>query len=149
MIVPVIAYHKIDEPKDDIRLRGAFTSPKRFARQMGYLQKRGFVFYSASELIEHYLQRGKFPSKGIAVTLDDGWKDNYVNAFPILRRLGIKATIFLVPSCIGQISSKVVADGEGPRAHLSLSDIVEMSKHGIEFGSHYGEPPIAASALAG
>lgn len=136
MRAPVIAYHKIDFPSQDALVRGGFTPPKRFARQMRYLLKQGFVFYTASELIEYYLERGSFPPKGISLTFDDGWKDNYKNAFPVLRDLGIKATIFLVPSCIGQVSSKVVAEGEKGREHLSHDEIIEMSRYGIEFGSH-------------
>lgn len=136
MKIPVLAYHKIDYPSKDALVRGGFTPPKRFAVQMRYLLKQGFKFYTASELIEFYNENGIFPVKGITITLDDGWKDNYTNAFPILRDLGIKATIFLVPSCIGQISAKVVASGEGAREHLSANEIIEMSKAGIEFGSH-------------
>ena len=136
MRVPVLLYHKIDKPGRGILVRGGFTPPSRFARQMSYLKKRGFVFYTASELIDHYNEEGVFPSNGITLTFDDGWKDNYVHAFPVLKRLGIKATIFLVPSCIGQVSEKVMASGEGARAHLSNAEILEMSKHGIEFGSH-------------
>lgn len=136
MQAPVIAYHKIDEPTADIKLRGAFTSPKRFARQMNYLKKQGFTFYTASELIDFYRASGAFPVKAVTLTFDDGWKDNYTNAFPILRDLQIKATIFLVPSCVGQTTAKVVADGENAREHLSLGDIKEMSAFGIEFGSH-------------
>jgi len=136
MPVPVIAYHKIDEPTEDIKLRGAFTSPKNFAKQMRYLKKQGFEFYTASELIEFYRKNGAFPPKSVALTFDDGWKDNYTNAFPVLRDLQIKATIFLVPSCIGQTTAKVVGDGEGKREHLALADVLEMSKYGIEFGSH-------------
>lgn len=136
MEIPVIAYHKIDVPTKDIRVRGAFTSPKRFAKQISYLKKQGFVFYTASALIEYYLEHRRFPLKAITLTFDDGWKDNYTNAFPVLREHGIKATIFLVPSCIGQVSSKVVAEGESAREHLSREDITEMSRHGIEFGSH-------------
>lgn len=136
MIAPVIFYHKIDSPAPDSLVRGGFTPPARFARQMAYLKKQGYVFYTTSELIEHYRERSSFPSKGIALTFDDGWKDNYTNAFPILRRLGIKATIFLVPSCVGQTSAKALAAGEGARPHLSLEEIREMSRHGIEFGSH-------------
>src|SRR5712692_3602329 len=133
---PVIFYHKIDTPSHDSLVRGGFTPPARFARQMAYLKKDGFVFYTASELIEHFRDRGAFPPDGIAVMFDDGWKDNYTNAFPILRRFGIKATVFLVPSCIGEVSSKVVAEGEGPGAHLSREEIFEMARHGVEFGSH-------------
>src|SRR6476620_4433136 len=119
MRAPVLAYHKIDYPTPDILVRGGFTPPKRFARQMKYLLKQGYNFFTASELVEFYLENVKFPEKGISLTLDDGWKDNYQNAFPILKDLGIKATIFLVSSCIGQISAKVAAAGENAREHLS------------------------------
>jgi peptidoglycan/xylan/chitin deacetylase (PgdA/CDA1 family) len=136
MHAPILLYHKIDNPARDSLLRGAFTPPARFARQMAYLKKQGYVFYTASELVEHLRERGAFPSNAITLTFDDGWKDNYTNAFPVLRQLGIKATIFLVPSCIGQVSSRVQGEGEGARAHLSRDEILEMSEHGIEFGSH-------------
>ncbi|HKE57273.1 MAG TPA: polysaccharide deacetylase family protein [Pyrinomonadaceae bacterium] len=136
MLVPVLLYHKIDKPGDGVLVRGGFTPPARFARQLGYLKKQGFVFYTSSELVRHYREHGDFPRNGIALTLDDGWKDNYFNAFPILRQVGVKATVFLVPSCIGEVSSKAMAPGEKPRAHLSREEILEMSRWGIEFGSH-------------
>ncbi|MEP6719786.1 MAG: polysaccharide deacetylase family protein [bacterium] len=136
MFVPVIQYHKIDVPAGDALVRGGYTPPGRFAKQMHYLKKQGFDFYSASGLIEYYRERGSFPPRGITPTFDDGWRDNYTHAFPILRELEIKATIFLVPSCIGQVSSKAQAKGEGGRAHLLREEILEMSSHGIEFGSH-------------
>jgi peptidoglycan/xylan/chitin deacetylase (PgdA/CDA1 family) len=136
MQVPVIQYHKIDSPARDIRVRGGFTPPSRFRKQMMLMKKRGFVFYTASELIENFLAYGTFPENGVALTLDDGWEDNYTNAFQILRDLNIPATIFLVASCIGSESEKAVAEGERPRPHLSREQILEMSEFGIEFGSH-------------
>lgn len=135
-MIPVLAYHKIDEPTADVKIRGAYTSPKKFARQMSYLKKQNFTFYTAAELIDLYRTNGAFPKKSLALTFDDGWKDNYTFAFPILKDLGIKATIFLVPSCIGQTTATVVADGEAAREHLSKENILEMSEYGIEFGSH-------------
>lgn len=136
MIVPVIYYHKIDTPQPGSRVRGGYTPPRRFARQMAHLKRRGFDFYTASELVEWYSERGAFPPRSVVVTFDDGWKDNYTNAFPILRRLGVRATIFVVPSVVGRVTARVQADGEGPRAHLSREEILEMSAWGIEFGSH-------------
>jgi peptidoglycan/xylan/chitin deacetylase (PgdA/CDA1 family) len=135
-MVPVIQYHMIDEPSRSSRVRGGFTPPARFARQMRYLKAQGLTFYTAAELIDYYRGRGEFPRSGITVTFDDGCRDSYTNAFPVLRELGIKATIFLVPSVIGQISAKPLAQGEEARPHLSREEILEMAKHGIEFGSH-------------
>ena len=136
MQIPVLIYHKIDFLPSDVRIRGAFTSPRRFAKQIAYLKKKEFDFYTVSELVNFYKNNGKFPPKGIALTFDDGWEDNYTNAFPVLQKFGVKATIFLVSSCIGQTSAKVTPEGEGARAHLSQMQILEMSQYGIEFGSH-------------
>lgn len=136
MQIPVLLYHKIDLPTSDVRIRGAFTSPRKFARQIEFLKKKGFEFYTASELVRAFIANGEFPPKAIAITFDDGWKDNYLHAFPVLKKFGVKATIFLVPACIGQNTDRVTADGEGPREHLSEAEIAEMSRYGIEFGSH-------------
>lgn len=133
---PTIQYHKIDHPTPDVKIRGAYMSPRRFARQMSYLKRNGFVFYTASEFVTYFADNGRFPERGICITFDDGWKDNYLNAFPVIKDLGIKATIFLIPSCIGTTTDKATADGEGPREHMSEADIREMSAAGVEFGSH-------------
>lgn len=135
-MLPFLLYHKIDFPTADVKIRGAFTSVRRFEKQLSYLKRRDFTFYRASELVDHYNNYEKFPEKAISITFDDGWKDNYTNAFPVLKKFNIKPTIFLVSSCIGKFTDKVTADGEGNREHLSESDIREMSKFGIEFGSH-------------
>src|SRR5690606_38883764 len=131
-----LLYHKIDLPTPDVKIRGAFTAPRQFEKQISYLKRHSYNFYTASELVSHYSNYGSFPEKAIAITFDDGWKDNYINAFPILKKFSVKATIFLIPSVIGTTTDRVTAEGEGPREHLSKENILEMSDHGIEFGSH-------------
>jgi peptidoglycan/xylan/chitin deacetylase (PgdA/CDA1 family) len=136
MRAPVLLYHKIDRSPRDALLRGGYTRPARFARQISFLKKEGFVFRTASALVEGFRQRGEFSPNEVAITFDDGWRDNYENAWPILRQHGIPATIFLVTSCIGEVSRKAQGEGENARAHLLPEQILEMSKEGIEFGSH-------------
>jgi peptidoglycan/xylan/chitin deacetylase (PgdA/CDA1 family) len=136
MPIPVLLYHKIDKPAPDARVRGGYMPLGRFEKQMVYLKRQGFVFYTASKLVEHYREHGSFPPNALALTFDDGWKDNYTNAFPVLRRLQIPATIFIIPSCTGMVSAKAQAEGESGRAHLSREEILEMADQGIEFGSH-------------
>jgi len=135
-VVPVIQYHMIDVPPPGARVRGGFTPPRRFAKQMAYSKRRGFVFYTAGELTEYFRANGKFPERGITITFDDGCTDNYTNAFPVLKELGIKATMFVVPSCIGETNGKTLPAGEPPRPHFTREQMQEMNKFGIEFGSH-------------
>ncbi len=87
-------------------------------------------------MARYYLELRRFPERAVCVTFDDGWKDNYTYAFPILKKLEIPATVFVVPSCVGITTTVVTAEGEGSREHMSAEDIKEMSANGIEFGSH-------------
>lgn len=137
MLTPALLYHKISKPRRDSKVRGAFTPPQRFRRQLTYLKQQGFNFYTASELIQHFQSHGEFPARAVALTFDDGWQDNYSNAFPVLQELGIKATIFIIPSCIGQMSTPATTPaGDRGYPHLSREEILEMARAGIEFGSH-------------
>lgn len=137
MLTPALLYHKISKPRRDSKVRGAFTPPQRFRRQLTYLRKQGFDFYTASELIQHFQNHGEFPTRAVALTFDDGWQDNYTNAFPVLKELGIKATIFIIPSCIGQMSTAATTPaGDRGYPHLTREEILEMARAGIEFGSH-------------
>ena len=135
-VCPVLLYHKIDLPGPQSLIRGSFTPPRRFKRQMTYLKRKGFTFLTAADLVEHYLAHGEFPARTVAVTFDDGWRDNYLNAFPVLLELGIRATVFLVAGEVGKVSFRAVTKGEPARAYLTREQILEMDRHGIEFGSH-------------
>jgi peptidoglycan/xylan/chitin deacetylase (PgdA/CDA1 family) len=133
---PTLLYHKIDRPAADVKIRGAYTLPRRFAKQIAYLKKTGVKFYTAAGLVDAFIENGRFPENAVCLTFDDGWKDNFENAFPILKQFNVPATIFLVPACVGMTTDRVTAEGEGPREHLSKEDIREMAAWGIDFGSH-------------
>src|SRR5260221_7258028 len=135
--VPIIQYHMIDFPSPESRVRWGFTPPGRFARQMAHLKSHGFVFYTAAELIDYFREHRKFPVSALTITFDDGCRDGYTNAFPVLRRLGIRATMFIVPSCVGETNAKTLPEGEPPRPHLSRQEILEMSRVAIDLPSNH------------
>ena len=96
--VPILAYHRVlDVPDEnaypfDIELVSA--SVEQFTRQMAVLRK-SYHPITFETLLKH-LDAGEPPPRGsIIVTFDDGFVDNYRIAFPVLRKLGIPATIFL------------------------------------------------------
>ncbi|MBF1207219.1 MAG: polysaccharide deacetylase family protein, partial [Fusobacterium periodonticum] len=80
--------------------------------------------------------------KYIILTFDDGYKDNYDLAFPILKEFGFKATIFLMGSSTYN-EWDVKASGEKEFPLMSVDMIKEMQDYGIEFGAHtFNHPKI-------
>jgi peptidoglycan/xylan/chitin deacetylase (PgdA/CDA1 family) len=96
--VTILAYHRIldvdSEHKFPFDIELVSASIEQFTRQMEYI-KAHYQPITFSTLLE-YLDRGEKPPRGAAIiTFDDGFVDNYHNAFPVLKRLGLPATIFL------------------------------------------------------
>ena len=120
-VVPIIMYHRIDEGATLSKLS---VSPESFKRQMGFLERHNYNVVRLEELPD-LIKRGALPYKTIAITFDDGYENNYIEAYPVLKELGIAATIFISPGLIGR-------DG-----YLSWDQIIEMSESGIiSIGSH-------------
>lgn len=92
----ILVYHRVNDENDRF-FPGTPTAV--FAAQMDYLASNWSVL--ALEDAVEGLRGGGLPRNAIAVTFDDGYKDNYVNAFPILKRLSIPATVFLAVGSIG------------------------------------------------
>jgi len=72
----------------------------------------------------------------VILTFDDAYDDFFSNAFPVLDRLGFKATVFVVVDRIGKTSDWDEAKGFKPQRLLSLEQIRELHRHGVQFGSH-------------
>ena len=108
-------YHSIDEKEAP---SGMNTSPKKFEEQLQFMIHNGYKFYKISDI--NVAESGK----KAAITFDDGFANNYTQAFSILKKLNIPATIYLSPK-------KPDFD------YLSEEQIREMQESGlIEFGAH-------------
>ena len=97
--VAIIAYHHIGSEGDYPWSTRSVTTPE-FVRQMRYL-KNNFQIISLDELSASLRNFKDLPSKTAVVTFDDGYKDFYLNAYPVLKEYGIPATVFLVTGHIG------------------------------------------------
>lgn len=96
----VLGYHNVDAT-----WRWPTARPEGFARQMAWLARS--VNVVALDVALADLAAGRpLPPRAVAITFDDGYRDNLVHAVPVLRRLGLPATVFLVP---GFLSHKVHA----------------------------------------
>lgn len=131
-MTPILLYHQItDDPDPDDPFRLAVT-PARFERQMTDLAQRG---YRCVSLAEAFAKRrsGERALKTVAITFDDGYADNYEAAFPVLRRLGFTATIFVVSGFIGRTPRW---PHNTRHAFLTWDQLRDMAENGIAFGAH-------------
>lgn len=92
----ILAYHRVNDENDHFF---PAISTIQFARQMEILAEY-FTVCSLDRLLDG-IQTGDMPENAVAVTFDDGYRDNYLNAFPVLKRHSIPATIFLATGVIG------------------------------------------------
>jgi peptidoglycan/xylan/chitin deacetylase (PgdA/CDA1 family) len=124
--VPVLMYHRIAElpPGAGPLLRDLTVSPTDFERQVRYLVQNRYVILTAGQ-VERAVRFGlPLPVHSVALTLDDGYGDDFTEAFPILRRYGLDGTLFLVTGTIGSAG------------HVSWDEAREMLAERMEFGSH-------------
>jgi len=125
--VAVLIYHRIAD--NDGKPEKLKLTPAKFARQMDYLSRHHYQTISPDDLFAFLKGEKGLPRRVIILCFDDGYKDIYLNAYPILRRYGFTATIFLV--------SQFAVETSKPREKLlSWEEIEEMSQYGITFGSH-------------
>jgi peptidoglycan/xylan/chitin deacetylase (PgdA/CDA1 family) len=143
--VPILAYHEIcDLPKEINRIHSYNVTPSAFKDQMGFLYKNNYSVMRLEEVISSLTQNRELPHKSVVITFDDGYRNNYTNAFPVLKRFNFPATIFLATDYIG--TNKVfpwfrdlLGEDEEVKENwipMSWREVREMSKDGITFGSH-------------
>lgn len=120
-LVPIALYHHLG---DIGRRSRSYMDPSLFERHLGYFEQSGRRVIDLASLVEEMRRGGGIPRRTLTITFDDGWRDNYERAFPLMRRHGFPATIFLVSGRIGL------------KDYLGWNEIREMRAGGIRFGAH-------------
>lgn len=102
--VPILMYHYISRnphaPSDPLRTRLS-VPPAQFAQQLAYLQRAGYTTITLDDLVDALHMRTSLPPKPVILTFDDGYADFFTNAYPLLRRYGDKATIYIISGKVG------------------------------------------------
>jgi len=122
-VLPILMYHSVSAsvPQGN----RIIVSVDTFQRQMKFLKEHNYnvlTLEAAGDLIKN---KKKIPARSIVLTLDDGYKDNYIYALPVLKKYNFPATIFIVFSQVGMPGM------------LNWDEIKQMQDSGlITFGSH-------------
>lgn len=128
-------YHKVGTPDPQAANPALYVKTQDFRIQMEKLISWGYESLDFHDLLSIF-EGGTPPRKGFIVTFDDGFMDNFTNAFPILKELNIKGTVFLVSKFLGKKSKWPESKEKKTEAILSLKEIEEMKKGGISFQAH-------------
>ncbi|MBD3311533.1 MAG: polysaccharide deacetylase family protein [Candidatus Magasanikbacteria bacterium] len=124
-VLPVLLFHHIGNPSSDVNENNKiwYVSEDKFEDILEYIKKIGYNDLFTEEAVE-YINRGVLPEKAIIISFDDGAKDFYDKAWPILRKYKIKSSVYLMTGVKGD-------------NWLSKDQIKELSDSGlVEFGSH-------------
>lgn len=131
--IPIIMYHGIIA--DSSKEKEYFISKSRFESDLKWIQQEGYTTIFPSQLIDYVENGAALPEKPIILSFDDGYCNNYINAFPLLQKYEMKATIAVI-GIESDISSNDVYRVP-VSCNLSWGEIALLSKSGlIEFSNH-------------
>jgi peptidoglycan/xylan/chitin deacetylase (PgdA/CDA1 family) len=121
-------YHYISVPPEDADVYRTDLSvePEAFRQQMAFLAQNGYDTVDLYDLSLAITGKKELPPKPVIITMDDGYRDNYENAFPILREFGFEATFFVVTEFVDQ-------NREG---YMNWAMLEEMAVAGMRVESH-------------
>lgn len=149
-VVPVLMYHHVTPAGGMIN-----ATPENFESQLKWLKQHGYQSLGSEQLAAHLQGKSAAP-RSVVLTFDDGYLDNYVYAYPLLKKYGFKALVFLVTSwmqegparhCLGEgtlpetpdhaQSMALAKQGDYDSFALRWSEVRKMAQDGVcEFHSH-------------
>ena len=121
-VVPILTYHHVADHAGDGYLNS--VSPAKFAWQMKFINKHNYHVISFDDYVQGMKKGIAFARNTVVIQFDDGYADNYENAFPVLKLYEYPAIVFL-------ISSKIGTEG-----FLNWEQIKEMEAHDFKVGAH-------------
>lgn len=118
--IPVLCYHRVGDTRGDLTI-----TPDKFATDLSRLREEGYETISLETFRQYRLDPEiPMPDKPLLITFDDGYLDNYLNAFLLLRQYGMTAAFFIITSLVGTPD------------RLAVGHIREMAAAGMSIGSH-------------
>lgn len=127
----ILTYHSISEGRSPLKI-----APALFTEQMEWLKANCRVV-PLGEVVTALTQKKPLPERTVVLTFDDGFRDFYSSAAPVLRRLGFAATVFLPTGYCGRTNSwpgqpKWVDE----QPLLDWKQVGDLAKQGFAFGAH-------------
>jgi peptidoglycan/xylan/chitin deacetylase (PgdA/CDA1 family) len=126
--VPILMYHYLSDPPPgaDRYRRDLSVGPALFEQHLAYLHAQGYQSITLYDLLYHLTQGAPLPDKPVIITFDDGYRDNYTNAFPLLQQHGFDAAFFVL----------VEVTNQGEAEYLTWDMMRAMHAAGMDIECH-------------
>lgn len=142
--IRILNYHSISSNIKDESFSYVSVSLKVFSAQMKFLYDNNFNIIDLDDFLEIKKNKQQIPPKMIILTFDDGYANNYINAFPIISKYSFKAVISVITEYIDKnipfpwINQFLLEDGDDKKLILPLSkkQLKTMNDYGISIASH-------------
>ena len=128
--LPILLYHYVEvvtDERDTIR-QGLSITPQIFESQLTTLLANGFTPITFDDLSAYYAGRAELPPKPVIVTFDDGYRDFYTDAFPILKKHQVKAAIFVVSGFLDYTKNYLT---RAQLKEIATSPLIEINAHSV------------------
>ncbi len=129
---PILTYHHVGPRRRGARLKGLYVSPKLFARQMAELKTAEFLTPSFDMLT---VANGQSASR-IFLTFDDGFKDVFEHALPVLSKHRFRAILFLVSDLLGKTNEWQQRAGDITEPLMDAAQVKDWLAAGQQIGAH-------------
>jgi peptidoglycan/xylan/chitin deacetylase (PgdA/CDA1 family) len=137
--VPVLMYHHVADDRE--------VTPRQFERHLQYLKEKGYTTPTLAGLLRTLAGNGD-GGRQVLITFDDGYADNWICAWPLLKKYGFRAVVFATTARLGSgaprptladgaASPDTLTDERGPGGFLNWRELAAMTDSGVfEAGSH-------------
>jgi peptidoglycan/xylan/chitin deacetylase (PgdA/CDA1 family) len=126
--LPILLYHRVDRPVPTLSsiTQRLTVDPQEFAAEMSWVKRHGFHALTQRQLFAGLEEGAPLPCRPLLVTFDDGYSDVFDNAAPVLRRLGMPATMYV-------ITGRPTLANSG---FLTWRGVRQLASTGFDIGSH-------------
>jgi len=129
--VPILMYHPIQKPIAGSAYPDLFLEKRDFADQVRWLRRSGYEAVTVTEVLDSWFDGGKLPPKPVVLSFDDGYQSQYLNAFPVMRKVGWPGVLNLKARDADihddQVSRMVAANWELASHSVTHQDLPTLS----------------------
>jgi len=140
--ITILAYHNIPSLTDKNELQSDSVSKDEFERQMQFLCTNSFNVIPLQMLVSNLINHKIIKKKTVVITFDDGYRSNFSNALPVIKKYNIPATVFLAAGYIGKNKSfpwlnfPSESSSSEDLKPMDWDEVTKLYNAGIEIGSH-------------